>query len=124
MDMKTEDMVEMELNGKKVAAPVWIQAGHPDNSVSVFLGYGRRRAGALARAQVLTCIRCATARRRGSPNGVKITKAGGNYQLAIHSGLPVHGHARRCIPPTGSQTALEEYHKEPNFAREESPQPN
>ena len=40
--IKTEDVVELELNGKKVTGPVWIQAGHPDNSVTVFLGYGRR----------------------------------------------------------------------------------
>ena len=47
MGIKTEDLVELELNGKKVTAPVWIQVGHPDNSVTVFLGYGRtpRRAG-------------------------------------------------------------------------------
>src|SRR6266566_3704942 len=43
--LKSEDVVELELNGKKVEAAVWIQAGHPDNSITVFLGYGRRRAG-------------------------------------------------------------------------------
>ena len=52
MGIKTEDLVELELNGKKVTAPVWIQVGHPDNSVTVFLGYGRRRAGRVGPAQV------------------------------------------------------------------------
>ena len=27
MGIKTEDLVELELNGKKVTAPVWIQVG-------------------------------------------------------------------------------------------------
>jgi anaerobic selenocysteine-containing dehydrogenase len=35
LQIKTEDVVELELNGKKVTGPVWIQAGHPDNSVTV-----------------------------------------------------------------------------------------
>ena len=39
--LKTEDMVTLELNGRKISAPVWVQAGHPDNSVTVYLGYGR-----------------------------------------------------------------------------------
>jgi molybdopterin-containing oxidoreductase family iron-sulfur binding subunit len=33
------------LHGRKQEAPVWIQPGHPNNSVTVHLGYGRRRAG-------------------------------------------------------------------------------
>src|SRR5208283_5160775 len=33
LGIKTEDVVELELNGKKVTGPIWIQAGHPDNSV-------------------------------------------------------------------------------------------
>src|SRR5207247_3253514 len=43
--LKSGDMVKLELNGKALELPVWIQAGHPDNSVTVFLGYGRKRAG-------------------------------------------------------------------------------
>ena len=45
LQIKTCDVVELELNGKKVTGPVWIQAGVPDNSVTVTLGYGRTRAG-------------------------------------------------------------------------------
>ena len=45
MGLATEDLITISLNGKTVSLPVWIQAGHPDNSITVFLGYGRRRAG-------------------------------------------------------------------------------
>src|SRR5207245_4133101 len=45
LHLKSEDVVRLDLDGRKIEAPVWIQAGHPDNSVTVFLGYGRRRAG-------------------------------------------------------------------------------
>ena len=45
LQIKTCDVVELELNGRKVTGPVWIQPGVPDNSVTVTLGYGRTRAG-------------------------------------------------------------------------------
>ena len=45
LKLNFKDVAELEFNGKKVKGPVWIQAGHPDNSITVFLGYGRTRAG-------------------------------------------------------------------------------
>src|SRR5438270_381366 len=51
LSIATEDVVELELNGKKVQGAVWIQAGHPDNSVTITLGYGRTRAGRVGTAQ-------------------------------------------------------------------------
>src|SRR6185312_922352 len=39
-NLKVEDVVEISLNGKKVEGAIWVQAGHPDNSITVFLGYG------------------------------------------------------------------------------------
>ena len=38
-------VVEIELEGRKVRAPVWIMPGHADRSVTVYLGHGRQRAG-------------------------------------------------------------------------------
>jgi MoCo/4Fe-4S cofactor protein with predicted Tat translocation signal len=37
--------IAVKRNGKEVSAPVWITPGHPDNSVTVYYGYGRTRAG-------------------------------------------------------------------------------
>ena len=48
MQLASKDVVELELNGKKVKGAVWIQAGHPDNSITITLGYGRTRAGRVA----------------------------------------------------------------------------
>ncbi len=41
----TGDIVEIDVNGRKVKGPIWPQPGHPDNSITVFLGYGRTKAG-------------------------------------------------------------------------------
>ncbi|MGH9599145.1 MAG: TAT-variant-translocated molybdopterin oxidoreductase, partial [Terracidiphilus sp.] len=40
-----EDIVEMCVGGGKVKAPIIAAPGHPDNSVTVYLGYGREFAG-------------------------------------------------------------------------------
>ncbi|MGC2697626.1 MAG: TAT-variant-translocated molybdopterin oxidoreductase [Candidatus Angelobacter sp.] len=38
-------IIEVEFQGRKVEAPYWPQPGHPDNAVTLFLGYGQKRAG-------------------------------------------------------------------------------
>jgi molybdopterin-containing oxidoreductase family iron-sulfur binding subunit len=43
--LEEDDIVELTLNGRKVNAPVIVVPGHPDNSVTVHLGYGRSFAG-------------------------------------------------------------------------------
>jgi molybdopterin-containing oxidoreductase family iron-sulfur binding subunit len=120
MGLKSEDLVELELNGKKVTAPVWIQAGHSDNSVTVHLGYGRRRAG---RAGTGTGFDMYALRSSAAPwftTGLKITKTAGTYKLATTQGY------QTMETPVGSRplvrtASLEEYRKEPSFAKEEEP---
>ncbi|MGA2352351.1 MAG: TAT-variant-translocated molybdopterin oxidoreductase [Terracidiphilus sp.] len=43
--LEEDDIVELTVNGRKVNAPVIVAPGHPDNSVTVHLGYGRSNAG-------------------------------------------------------------------------------
>src|SRR6266852_1858254 len=122
MGLKTEDMIELELNGKKVTAPVWIQAGHADNSITVFLGYGRRRAGRAGTGAGLDMYPLRASATPWFSTGVKIAKAGGTYKLASTQGY------QTMDTPVGARplvrtASLEEYHKEPNFAREDEPPP-
>jgi molybdopterin-containing oxidoreductase family iron-sulfur binding subunit len=45
LGLEEDDIVELTVNGRKVNAPVIVAPGHPDNSVTVHLGYGRSFAG-------------------------------------------------------------------------------
>ncbi len=119
LQIKVEDVVELELNGKKVQGPVWIQAGHPDNSVTIFLGYGRKRAGRVGTAQGFDAYALRTSANPWIATGVQIRKTGATYKLASTQGMqsmdtPDGGHR-----PLVRETTLEEYRKEPNFAKEE-----
>ena len=123
LQIKVEDVVELELNGKKITGPVWIQAGHPDNSVTVTLGYGRRRAGRVGTAQGFDAYALRTTAAPWIATGLQIRKTGETYKLASTQGYqtmdtPDGGHR-----PLVRETTLEEYRKQPNFATEEEPEP-
>ena len=123
LNIKTEDVVELELNGKRITGPVWIQAGHPDNSVTITLGYGRKRAGRVGTAQGFDSYALRTSSAPWIATGVTIRKTGDTYKLASTQGMqsmdtPDGGHR-----PLVRETTLDEYRKEPNFAQEDEPAP-
>jgi MoCo/4Fe-4S cofactor protein with predicted Tat translocation signal len=118
LGIATEDVVELELNGKKISGPVWIQAGHPDNSVTITLGYGRKRAGRVGTAQGFNAYELRTSAAPWVASGVKINKTGATYKLASTQGMqsmdtPDGGHR-----PLVREANLEEYRKNPKFAIE------
>jgi len=123
LQIKVEDVVELELNGQKVTGPVWIQAGHPDNSVTVTLGYGRKRAGRVGTAQGFDAYGLRTTAAPWIATGLEIRKTGETYKLASTQGYqtmdtPDGGHR-----PLVRETTLEEYRKAPDFAHEEEAEP-
>ncbi len=125
LQVKTCDVVELELNGKKVQGPVWVQVGHPDNSATVFLGYGRKRAGRVGTAVGFDAYPLRTTAAPWFASGLQIRKTGDTYVLASTQGYqwmdtPDGGHR-----PLVRETALEEYRKDPDFAKkmDEDPAP-
>ena len=105
---------------RRSTAPVWIQAGHPDNSVTVFLGYGRRARAASGTGAGFDVYPLRTSARPGSPAGQRSARP-----AALTSWLRPRAtrpwtrrpaRVRWCVTRT-----LEEYRKEPDFAQEEEP---
>jgi Fe-S-cluster-containing dehydrogenase component len=121
LNIATEDVVELELNGKKATGPVWIQAGHPDNSVTVFLGYGRKRAGRVGTAQGFDAYALRTSANPWIASGVKINKTGATYKLASTQGYQSMDTPDGAHRPLVRETTLEEYKKDPAFAKEDEP---
>ncbi|MGH9495385.1 MAG: TAT-variant-translocated molybdopterin oxidoreductase [Candidatus Sulfotelmatobacter sp.] len=119
LSIATEDVVELELNGKKIQGPVWIQAGHPDNSVTITLGYGRTRAGRVGTAQGFNAYELRTSAAPWIASGVKINKTGATYKLASTQGMQSMETPDGATRPLVREASLEEYRKEPHFAQEE-----
>jgi MoCo/4Fe-4S cofactor protein with predicted Tat translocation signal len=130
LGIATEDVVELGLsaadvggivNARRVTGPVWIQAGHPDNSVTITLGYGRTRAGRVGTAQGFNAYALRTTAAPWTASGVKISKTGATYKLASTQGYQSMDTPDAAHRPLVRETTLEEYKKEPNFAKEDEP---
>ena len=123
LQIATKDVVELELNGKKVKGPVWIQAGHPDNSITITLGYGRKRAGRVGTGQGFDAYQFRTSTAPWIASGVQIRKTGEIYQLASTQGMQSMDTPDGEHRPLVRETSLEKYKKEPTFAKEEEVAP-
>ncbi len=119
LQLASKDVVELELNSNKVKGAVWIQAGHPDNSITITLGYGRKRAGRVGSEQGFNAYELRTSAAPWIASGVKITKTGATYKLASTQGMQSMDTPDGDHRPLVRETSLEEYKKEPRFAQEE-----
>ncbi len=123
LQIASKDVLELEFNGKTVKGAAWIQAGLPDNSITVTLGYGRTRAGRVGTGYGFNAYQLRTSAALWGATGVQIRKTGDTYNLASVQGMqsmdtPDGGHR-----PLVRETTLTEYRKDPNFAFDEEASP-
>ena len=138
LGLEEDDIVELNVNGKTVKAPVIVAPGHPDNSVSVYLGYGREFAGRVGSGQGFSAYAIrpswtpfyatGSIKKVDGKWGVAITKS--HYQdhrgalAASGSASPGSGnHSLEGDEALGDRgiiryATLDEYKKNPGFANE------
>ncbi len=121
----TGDVLEIDVNGRKVKGPIWPQPGHPNDSITVFLGYGRTKGGRVADGVGFDAYQIRTS---DAPwvTYAKITKAGSGYGFAHPQGFQYIDYSDL---PKGTEplknrhiirkATLEDFIKNPNFAHEE-----
>ncbi|MEK6299445.1 MAG: TAT-variant-translocated molybdopterin oxidoreductase [Acidobacteriota bacterium] len=112
------DEVELEYQGRKVRAPVYILPGQPDDSVTVHLGYGRTKAGRVGNDAGFNAYAIRTSDAPWFGSGLQITKTGTTYTLAatqIHHAIDTEDLKARDIVRSGS---LAELKKNPTLAPE------
>ncbi len=133
--LEEDDIVELTVNGRKVNAPVIVVPGHPDNSVTVHLGYGRSFAGRVGsgagfNAYLIRTCGCAVLRRGLDEEGGRQVGRGGDQEPL--PGPPAQAVRRRRatatirwkrMRPSASAgiiryATLEEYKANPGFANE------
>ena len=81
LGVENTDVVELAYRERSVNAPVWILPGHPDDAVTVHLGYGRSRAGQLG---TNTGFDAYSIRPSSSPNfggGLQVTRTGDTFDI-------------------------------------------
>jgi len=123
MGIQSMDMVRVEAgNGTHLDLPVWIQAGHPDQSITVALGYGRERAGRVGNAQGFNTYRLRTSDAPYFSSVRSLTKLSRSYLLATTQGYQTMDVGDQQRPAVRVKD-LEDFRREPKFD-DEAPEPN
>ncbi len=111
-----QKILEIEFEGRKVRAPHWAQPGHPDNAITLVLGYGQGTTGRVGKGAGYNAysVRSSGAQYHGQGANVTVTK---DYlSLAV-----TQGHFSMAEREPVKAAALEEFHRDPNFAHKKVP---
>ncbi len=82
LGLASGDVVTLRHAGRQADAPVWVQPGQPDNSISVQLGYGRDRAGRVGSNVGFSAFALRTSGAMWTARGVEILPTGRRHPLA------------------------------------------
>ncbi len=106
------DLIELKYRGRTAKMPVWQMPGHPNESVTVFFGYGRTRAGRVGNsvdgAERFNPYLLRTSDAPWFGQGLEIARTGERYLLATTQ----EHHAMEGREPIRIAT-LAEYSKDP-----------
>jgi molybdopterin-containing oxidoreductase family iron-sulfur binding subunit len=135
LNLEEDDIIEITVGNGRVKAPVIVAPGHPDNSITVYLGYGREFAGRVGSGQGFNAylIRntwapfyaTGSVRKIEGKWGIAITKSHYQDHRGTAFGQP-EGHnnnsleADEAIGERGiiRYASLDEFKANPNFAHE------
>ncbi len=82
LKLKTEDVIELGIEQRRISAPVWISPGHADHSVTVYLGHGRTRAGSVGTGVGFDAYALRSSAAPWIASGATLTPTGTRYPLA------------------------------------------
>jgi molybdopterin-containing oxidoreductase family iron-sulfur binding subunit len=117
LGVKNEDVLELSYGGRSVRLPAWIMPGQADQSITVFLGHGRRRSGRVGTGVGVDVYGLRTSGAIWFGNGLEVKKTDDRRPLAaMHHHFSIEG---RDLFRAG--TALE-YRKQPDFLKKEGHQ--
>ncbi|MFP4500495.1 MAG: TAT-variant-translocated molybdopterin oxidoreductase [Candidatus Hydrogenedentota bacterium] len=117
LGVKTEEVVRLAYEGQSVKGAVLVQPGHPDGSVTVHLGYGRKDTGKVGAGAGFNAYLLRTAGQPWYMTGVRIAPANETALLARTEDhylieQSTRAEKRHLIREAG----LDEYKARPNFA--------
>lgn len=85
LGLKDNDLIEVNVSGRKLRIPVFVQAGNADNTVVIEMGYGREYSGIVATGVGFNANKLLSKKSDYSPwiyKNVQIKKVPGKYILA------------------------------------------
>jgi MoCo/4Fe-4S cofactor protein with predicted Tat translocation signal len=110
--------VQLAFRGQAVEGSVWISPGHPDNSATIHLGWGRTRAGRTGTGAGFDAYQLRRSDALWVGSGVEIRRVNKSYPLAttqMHQSMD----GRDLI----LSAPVEQYKNDPEFAKQTAKQP-
>jgi molybdopterin-containing oxidoreductase family iron-sulfur binding subunit len=130
-----QDVVAIESNGNTLTAPVFAVPGHPDGSVTLSLGYGRRNGGRVAGGLGFNAYAIRSSSALLFASGATMKKTGHTYEFAVtkshytdHRSIAAGGDGSGNHSLEGNEVmtrgiiryaTLDEFKQNPNFAHQE-----
>ena len=111
LGVQSGDIVEITLNDRMVAGPIWVQPGMADYSLGLALGYGRERAGRVGSGVGFNAYKLFTG--KYIETGAILRKTAGTYSFAC-----TQDHWSMEGRPAVREANLKEFQKNPDFAKE------
>jgi MoCo/4Fe-4S cofactor protein with predicted Tat translocation signal len=114
-------IIELQYKERRLRAPAWIVPGHPDDSVTVHLGYGRTRVGRVGNGAGFSAYALRTSGAPWFDSGLEVRGTGETTRLACTQN---HWSMEGRHPVRVAATTAD-YDRKPHFAREmgEDPRP-
>jgi molybdopterin-containing oxidoreductase family iron-sulfur binding subunit len=113
LGVKNEDVIVLNLQGRELAAPVWILPGQAHFTVSLALGYGRSSVGRVGNGVGANAYLLRNAKSPDFDLGLTVRKTRDRYTLAS-----TQDHGSMEGRPLVRESNLEEYRNDPKFAEE------
>jgi molybdopterin-containing oxidoreductase family iron-sulfur binding subunit len=127
LNLATGNVVEVESRGHKLRGPALVAPGHAVNSITLAMGYGRKRGGSNSSKRGYDAFQVRTSDAPWSASGVKITPVGEDYLLAMTQNHQVID-SKTAIEETVKrapvrEATLAEFTANPRFAQEMKEEP-
>ena len=125
LGLKDGNYVKLEQGGREVKAGIVLVPGHANNSITLHLGYGRSKAGAVGTGPGFNGYLVRSSDAPYIANGLRIEKTGEKYYFAVTQHQYAIDHEGHDASQEGVEAVrrdlvriatLEEYRKDPDFA--------
>ena len=112
-------VVELSCRGRRINAPIWILPGQAPDSITVHLGYGRRRVGQVGEGVGFNAYALRTSLALGSDYGLEVRSTGDRHRLvSAQNQQTMEGRAIVRF------ATLEEFKRQPDFAHRQVEKPD
>jgi molybdopterin-containing oxidoreductase family iron-sulfur binding subunit len=112
LGFKNTDFVEIQLGGRSVRGPIWVQPGMADYTLGLALGYGRSKTGRVGTGTGFNAYALRTADAPNFASGATLRLTGETYPLSC-----TQDHWSMEGRPIIREANLEQFRKRPRFAK-------